>query len=172
MKRSIYFLILSGLLLSLVCCGKAEGPPGIGDAAANFHLNTLGHERFYLNQHKSNVVVLVFWATWCRSCKTEMVALQSLANQPGWQDVTVAAVCTDPENLGDVKNIVKNLKISYPVLLDHGARLFKKFNLTAYPTTLILGPGQRLRFVRVGYDPAIMNQVKSKVMSLLKGETK
>ncbi len=172
MKRPIHFLILWGLLLSLLNCGKTDGPPGIGDAAANFHLNTLKHERFYLNQHKGKVVVLVFWATWCRSCKTQMVALQAPGTLPDPRDVTVAAVCTDPENLGDVKNIVNNLGISYPVLLDHGARLFNKFQLTAYPTTLIFGPNQRLRLVRVGYDRAIMNQVKLKVMDLLKGETK
>lgn len=172
MKRIVYFLILAGLLVSLINCGKTNDPPGAGKAVANFRLNTLGHERFYLNQHKGKVVVLVFWATWCRSCKTEMVELQSLKNRPGWRDVTLAAVCTDPENLGDVKSIVKNLKISYPVLLDHGAGLFNKFQLTAYPTTLVLDPHQRLRFIRVGYDPAVMKGIKSKVMGLLKGEVK
>jgi peroxiredoxin len=172
MKPVLNFLILLGLALSPIRCGKTDSTPGIGKKTANFRLNTLNHERFYLNQNKGKIVILVFWATWCRSCKTEMVVLQNFTTLPGWQDVTVAAVCTDPENLGDVKSIVQNLKISYPVLLDHDARLFQKFQLTAYPTTLIFDRRQRLSFIRVGCDPVVLNQVKSKVISLLQSELK
>jgi peroxiredoxin len=171
MKPILNFLTCFGLVLSLINCGETAGPPGIGKTAANFQLNTLEHERFYLNQNKGKVVVLVFWATWCRACKTEMVVLQELTMLPGWQGVTVAAVCTDPENLGLVKNIVQNLKISYPVLLDPEARLFEKFQLTAYPTTLIFDRQQRLSLVRVGYDAVVMNQVKSKVLSLVRSDS-
>ena len=171
MRPVINFLILFCLILLLISCGKTGGPPVIGETAANFRLNTLDHERFYLNQNKGKVVVLIFWATWCRACKTEMVVLQNFTALPGWQDVTVAAVCTDPENLSDVKSIVRNLKISYPVLLDHNARLFQKFQLTLYPTTLIIDQRQRLSFIRVGYDPAIMNRIKSKVISLARSDS-
>lgn len=172
MRPILNFLILLGLVLSLIRCGETDGPPGLGEKAANFRLNTLDHERFYLNQYKGNVVVLVFWATWCRACKTEMVVLQNFTAQPGWKDVIVAAVCTDPENLDDVKSIVQNLKITFPVLLDHEARLFEKFQLTAYPTTLIFDQQQRLSFVRVGYDPGIMKQIRSKALSLVRSDSK
>jgi peroxiredoxin len=172
MKPILNFFILFGLVFLTISCAKIDGPPGIGKTVTNFRLNTLGHERFYLNQHKGKVVVLVFWATWCRACKTQMVVLQTFTALPGWQDVIVAAVCTDPENLADVKSIVQNLKISYPVLLDPDARLFNKFQLTAYPTTLIIGPQGRLSFTRVGYDAAIMNQIKSKVISLAGRESR
>ncbi|UCH96749.1 MAG: TlpA family protein disulfide reductase [Candidatus Aminicenantes bacterium] len=171
MKPILNFLALFSLVLSLISCGTTGGPPGIGKKAANFRLNTLEHERFYLNQHKGKVVVLVFWTTWCRACKTEMKVLQDFTALPVWRDVTVAAVCTDPENLSDAKSIVENLKISYPVLLDPGARLFHKFQLTAYPTTLIFDRQQRLSFLRVGYDQFVMNQVKSKVLSLVRSDS-
>jgi peroxiredoxin len=172
MKPILNFLILLGLVLSLIRCGETDGPPGLGEKTANFRLNTLGHERFYLNQYKGNVVVLVFWATWCRSCKTEMVVLQTLTTLPEWKHVTAAAVCTDPENLSDARNIVQNLKITFPVLLDHEARLFEKFQLTAYPTTLIFDQDQQLSFVRVGYDPGIMKQIRSKVLNLVRSDSK
>jgi len=171
MKPILSFLTCFALVLSLINCGSPDRPPGIGKKTANFQLNTLEHERFYLNQNKGKVVVLVFWATWCRACKTEMAILQDFIALPAWQEVTAAAVCTDPENLGQVKSIVQNLKISYPVLLDPGARLFQKFQLTAYPTTLIIDQRQRLNFIRVGCDPTIMNQIKSKVISLARSDS-
>jgi len=171
MKPILIFFTCFGLVLPLINCGNTDEPGGIGKTAANFQLNTLEHERFYLNQNKGKVVVLVFWASWCRACKTEMVVLQEFTTLPDWEEVIVAAVCTDPENLDLVKNIVENLKISYPVLLDPGARLFEKFQLTAYPTTLVFDRQQRLSFVRVGYDAIVMNQVKSKVLSLLRSDS-
>ncbi len=159
------FLIL-GLILSVTHCGPKHNGLDIGDTVPNFRLDTLGHERFYLNQHKNKVVVLVFWATWCRPCKTEMVELQTLTKQPGWKNVTVAAVCTDPENTGDAKNIVRQLELTYPILMDHASQLYKKFGLTARPTTLIIDGHQRLSFFRVGYDSNIKAQINSKVISL------
>jgi len=170
MKPILIFITCCGLVLSLINCSNTNESGGIGKTAANFQLNTLDHDRFYLNQNKGKVVVLVFWATWCRACKSEMVVLQDFTTLPGWEEVTVAAVCTDPENLDLVKDIVQNLKISYPVLLDPEARLFKKFQLTAYPTTLIFDREQHLGFVRVGYDAIVMSQVKAKVLSLVRSE--
>lgn len=160
-----FFLVL-GLILSITGCGKIDNAPRIGDTVSDFRLDTLTHERFYLNQHKNNVVVLLFWATWCRPCKTEMIELQTLTLRPGWKNVTVAAVCTDPENITDVENIVKHLELTYPILLDYESKLFDKFGLTAHPTTLIIDPHQRLSFLRVGYDSNIMAQINSKVVSL------
>jgi len=163
-----YFLIL-GLVLSITGCGTSDNAPAVGDTVSDFRLDTLTHERFYLNQHRDKVVVLVFWATWCRPCKTEMVELQHLARQPGWKNVTAAAVCTDPENIGDVGNIVRSLELTYPILLDYESRLYDKFGLSAHPTTLIIDRNQRLSFIRVGYDSNIMAQINSKVVSLETG---
>jgi len=160
-----YFLIL-GLVLSITGCGKNNNAPRIGDTVSDFRLDTLTHERFYLNRHKDNVVVLLFWATWCRPCKTEMAELQNLTQQPGWKNVTAAAVCTDPENITDARNIVKRLELTYPILMDYESKLFDKFGLSAHPTTLIVDRHQRLSFVRVGYDSIIMAQINSKVLSL------
>lgn len=159
------FLIL-GLILSITGCSPGNNTLDIGDTVSDFRLDTLTHERFYLNQHKDKVVVLIFWATWCRPCKTEMVELQSLAKRPEWKNVTVAAVCTDPENISDAQNIVKHLGLTYPILLDHASQLHHKFGISAHPTTLIIDQYQRLSFLRVGYDSNIMAQINSKVVSL------
>ncbi len=164
--RSWAVILLCGFGLCLTACGSGGGKSNIGAVVQDFRLDTLEHERFYLNQHKGKVVVLVFWATWCRSCKTEMVELQAAFKTPAWKDVVVAAVNTDPENLSDVKSIVQALGIAYPVLLDREARLFDRFGIPALPTTLIIDPEQRLSFFRVGYDRGILTQLETKIANL------
>ena len=166
-KRPILkFLFLLIPVLGIVTCSAPGDKLRPGQFMTNFQLDTLTHQRFYLNQQTGKPVVLVFWATWCRYCKTEMVELQPLTRLPGWQDVVIASVCTDPENLSDVKDIVSHLNITYPVLLDHNGQLFNKYGLTTLPTTLIIDQNQRLCSFKTGYDANILNLVKDTVANL------
>lgn len=153
------------LIVSLNRCGQPAGTPGIGKKVHDFRLNTLDHGRFYLNRQANRVTVLVFWATWCRACKTEMSALQTASQENNWNNVTIAAVCTDPENLDLVKTITRDLGIKYPVLLDHNAELFKKFGLKALPVTIIIGENQELLFSRTGYSSTLLGHIKSIIMN-------
>ena len=139
----------------------------VGERAKDFRLETLAHDRFYLNQYRGQVVVLVFWATWCSSCKQELVALKSLAENFPQNLFMIASICTDPEAVDAVKAIVRSLDIPYPVLLDQGANVFRQYNLRGYPTTLIIDRQGRVSFIRFGYSPAIMKQITMKIESLL-----
>ena len=40
---------------------------------------------------------------------------------PQYKNLVVAAVCNDPENIDDLKRIIKSLDLNYPVLLDKKA---------------------------------------------------
>lgn len=162
-------LILCLSILWSAACG-GTGAADIGSVVKNFRLDTLEHDRFYLNRHKGKVVVLVFWATWCRACKTEMVELQAALKRPAWQDVVVAAVNTDPENLSDVKRIVQDLGITYPILLDRRAGLFNRFAQPALPVSIVIDTRQRLSFLRVGYDRALIDQLQTKILKLVNSE--
>lgn len=166
MPPILKFFLVPALILSITGCGSNDNTIDIGDTVSDFRLDTLTRERFYLNDHKDRIVVLLFWATWCRPCKTEMVELQTLTKQPGWKNVTAAAVCSDPENIDLAENIVRNLELTYPILMDYESKLFDKFGLSAHPTTLIIDRHQRVSFIRVGYDSNIMAQINSKVFSL------
>jgi peroxiredoxin len=137
-----------------------------GDIAKDFRLDTLTHERFYLNQHKDKVVVLVFWATWCSVCKAELVELKSLKNMPGNENLVVAGICSDPENINDMKQLTKSLNLDYPVLLDKRQVVTDRYRVSSFPTTVIINQKGVVSFIRIGYNSAIANQVKTKVAGL------
>jgi peroxiredoxin len=136
----------------------------------NFRLDTLGHDRFYLNQHRGKVVVLAFWSTWCTVCKSEMVELKSFAALPEHKDIVVAAVCNDPENIDDAKTIIQALDINYPVLLDKKAHIFNKLKMSAVPTTIVIDQSGKISLTKQGYDANIKQQIKTGVESLLAAE--
>jgi len=166
-KSLLYkIVVLVGLGVLLSSCGADSDKVSPGDIAKDFRLDTLTHKRFYLNQHKDKVVVLVFWATWCTVCKTELVELKSLRNIPGSENLVVAGICSDPENINEVKQLAKNLNIDYPVLLDKRQSVTDRYGISSFPTTVIIDQKGVVSFIREGYNSAIANQVKTKVAGL------
>jgi thiol-disulfide isomerase/thioredoxin len=148
-------------------CRKDNNSEYKKSSPIDFRLDTLGHDRFYLNQHRGKVVVLAFWATWCIACKSELVELKSVAAAPEYKDVFFAAVCNDAENIDDAKKVIESLGIDYPVLLDKDAKVFKSLGLSAVPTTIVIDQAGRVSLTKLGYDAGIMRQIKKNIETLL-----
>ncbi len=167
MRPKVFLSLAAAALLG--CSRGAPGRPArsTGKAAPDFRLDTLSHGRFYLNAQRGRAVVLVFWWTTCQACKQEMVALKGLRDELGPRGVVVASVCTDPEDLGEVRRIVGDLGVGYPVLLDRGGGVAGKYGVRAVPTTVVVDPKGRMRLVREGYSPALMRQLRRTVEGLL-----
>ncbi len=162
-------LIARGIicLLTICLCDCGGNSLTLGKRVPSFRLDTLRHERFYLEDYRQKTVILVFWATWCRSCKKEMAALEALHRDSRFRDVAMAAVCTDPEHRTDIETIISGLGISYPVLMDTDARLYKRFDIEALPFTMLIRPGGRLAFKRTGYDGVLMQNLEAKLLAVV-----
>jgi len=171
MRQSRYGIIIMFCFAVLLGgCRKDNNSESGKSEPIDFRLDTLSHERFYLNQHRGKVVVLAFWSTWCIACKSELVELKSVAASPEYKGVFIAAVCNDPENIDDVETIVKSLAIGYPVLLDKEAKVFKELGMFAVPTTIVIDQTGKISLVRQGFDAGIMRQIKKKIESLIASE--
>jgi peroxiredoxin len=163
MRLSLYGIILIFCFAAVIGgCRSDNDSVRTKSEVIDFRLDTLGHERFYLNQYRGKVVVLAFWSTWCATCKSELVELKSFAAAPEYKNLVVAAVCNDPENIDDVKTIAKTLAIDYPVLLDK-----QKLGMSAVPTTIVIDQTGKVSLTRQGYDAGIMRQIKKNIETLL-----
>ena len=143
-----------------------------GDTLPGFRLQTIDHTRFYANRQKGHVMVLVFWATWCTHCKQELIEIKKLPARFAPGRVMVAGICTDPENAELIKEVVQGFHIDFPMLLDEGARLFKRFGLNAYPTTVAVGPDGRVIMVAKGFNDTVYRQMVSKITLALEAGNK
>jgi peroxiredoxin len=159
--KIVLVLCLAGFLVS---CKRDGDKPS---TARDFWLHTLARGRFYLNQQRGKVVVLVFWATWCSSCKGEMIELKSFEDIPGAEKLVVATICTDPENIDKVKETAKDMHINYPILLDRGEKVSRKYKISVLPTTIVIDKAGKISFKSEGYDSTIMEQLRTKVAGLL-----
>ena len=111
-----------------------------------------------LSDYRGKVILLNFWATDCGGCVLEIPSIIDL--QRAYKDgaFTVVGVSMDIpyENLkdaqeawGKVKPFIAKSKINYPILMGDES-LFKEFNLTQLPDTLLIDKSGRVAAVYVG----------------------
>ena len=57
---------------------KAKLYPRVGDLAPDFTVPRLDGGQFTLSEQRGKLVLLDFWATWCRPCLAEMPAIKDI----------------------------------------------------------------------------------------------
>src|SRR5690625_6969692 len=79
-----------------------------GDAAPpapDFVLTTIDGDKFRLADHRGQVVVVNFWATWCATCHYEIPDFIRLQDESGMTHVFFAGVTTERRNRGDAVHL-------------------------------------------------------------------
>lgn len=99
----------------------------IGDKAPDFTINEAGGKTYRLSDLKGKVVMLQFTASWCSVCRTEMPFIEKdIWNEKKAAGLVVLGIDRD-EPLDKVVKFKKDIKISYPLVLDPGADIFGLF---------------------------------------------
>ena len=73
------FVLLAALTALPAFDGWSMGSrvPTVGMQAEDFSLIDLDGKSQSLSQYRGKIVLVNFWATWCKSCTTEMPAMQA-----------------------------------------------------------------------------------------------
>lgn len=86
--------------------------------APNFSVTSLNGETVALENYKGKIVLLDFWATWCKPCVHTMPSLQKLHDQFSTRNFSVLGVAIDEQGEKKVKAFVKKHRLTYPISLD------------------------------------------------------
>ncbi len=111
--------------------------PVVGAPAPDFSLNNLAGSAVRLSDLKGQVVLVNFWATWCGPCRLEMPSIQQQYEALKDKGFTVLAVNLD-EPAEDVGRYTSALGLTFPVLLDPGAKVNDLYRVRGYPTTFFV----------------------------------
>ncbi|HET7010431.1 MAG TPA: TlpA disulfide reductase family protein [Anaerolineales bacterium] len=122
--------------------------PGVGSSAPDFELTSLDGDRVRLSALQGRVVLLNFWATWCDPCRLEMPDLQTRADRFGDQLVVLGINFDEPE--ADVRAFQEELGLTFPLLLDPGAKVQQLYRVVGYPTSVFVDEDGIVRFTHVG----------------------
>ncbi|MEA4924515.1 MAG: TlpA disulfide reductase family protein [Syntrophomonadaceae bacterium] len=113
-----------------------------GKLAPEISLDDLNGQPVKLSDYRGKVVILNFWASWCRPCKSEMPDLDEAAREfsQGSGAVLLTVNLTDGsrETAETARKYVADNRLALTVLLDTQSRAANAYNITSIPTTYII----------------------------------
>jgi peroxiredoxin len=116
-----------------------ERPPAVGNPAADFTLPDLNGRQLRLSDYRGKMVLLNFWATWCKPCTTEMPAMQAAYDKLREQGLVVLAV-NELEDTAKVRQHIETYGHTFPVLMDGNNRVANMYGVFGLPVTVFIDP--------------------------------
>ena len=114
-----------------------ERVPAAGMPAADFTLTDLDGHQQSLSQYRGKVVLLNFWATWCKPCTTEMPAMQTTYDRLRDEGFVVLAV-NELEDDDKVREHIRAYKHTFPVLMDRENRVANLYGVYGLPVSVFI----------------------------------
>ena len=133
--------------------------PDVTENIYDYHLADIRGESIAFETYKGKPLLVHFWATWCPTCKLEASNIESVSKH--YNVVTIAVNSGSNEEL---LGYLKEKELSYKVINDFDGKLSKKFNIEAYPSTLIYNPKGELSFTEVGYSTTLGLEARLKLL--------
>ena len=124
--------------------------------ARPFALRTLDGQRFELAAQLGKVVLVNFWATWCKPCEEEMPALQAAYHALADEGLVIVGVdLYDAERAQgrgeqEVRAFTSRYGVQYPIVLDETGQVARDYRISPIPVSYFIDPAGAVRFVRVG----------------------
>jgi peroxiredoxin len=127
-----------GVLWALSTGDRTRDPIEPGRPAPDFSLPVLGSDAsLSLGSLRGQVVLLNFWATWCKPCEDEMPAMQSLHQALGDRGFALLAVSVDDDPRA-VEEFATRLGLSFPILLDPEKKAADAYQSYRFPESYLI----------------------------------
>jgi cytochrome c biogenesis protein CcmG/thiol:disulfide interchange protein DsbE len=142
------YLILPQLSRQVSSTGKLVGTP-----APEFSLPILHggdpQSRISLHALAGNVVVLDFWASWCKPCVAQARILSELAPRHAAENVVFVGVNT-ADNPDRAQAFASAHQLPYPSVFDSGDEVANAYGAQSLPTLVVIDPAGNIADVNVG----------------------
>ncbi|TET36032.1 MAG: TlpA family protein disulfide reductase [Anaerolineales bacterium] len=147
----LVWVFVLGLLavLGIGLVRSQRGSIRVGDRVPNLVLSTFDGDEIDFADLRGQIVVVNFWASWCKPCEQEAVELEQayqLYKDQGVVFLGVDYVDTETE----ARAYLAKFGITYPNGPDLGTRISQAFRMLGVPETYIIGPDGRLAAVKIG----------------------
>lgn len=126
-------IVLSGLL------GMAARPPLVGSPAPEIVLKDLQGRDVKLSDLRGKVVLVNFWATWCKPCKEEMPAMQASYDKLRDKGFVVLAV-NELEDTARVAEHIRTHGHTFEVVMDHNNQVANMYGVVGLPASFLIDP--------------------------------
>ena len=152
----VVILVAFGVLigfLALIAWGlnrSMRGPIVVGDQVPEIQMVTFDGKAIRTSDYAGKVIVLNFWASWCKPCEQEAAdleaAYQSMKESGDVVFIGLAYVDTEPNSLA----YLTKFGITYPNGPDLRTTVSQMFRIRGVPETYVIGPTGKLAYAMIG----------------------
>lgn len=162
-------LLLAALLAVLVI---NEGSALAGDPRSLVMTDVNGKTVDFGAHLGKDVLVISFWATYCKPCKTEMPFLQDLHQRLGPKGVKVIGISLDtPDTEALVLPLLQNNGYTYSVVIDRQSEAVDLLNpKSSMPFLLVFDRSGEAAFTKDGFSPSDRDAIEAEILELLARE--
>ena len=159
--RSLFFSVL--LLLHVA---PAAAQPQVGMPAPAIYAELLDGGSFDSAKQRGKVIVLNFWASWCKPCRQEMPALDAYYRAHRAEGLELIAISI--EEPADIAKVTRTMKdFSFPAALASSARIEGYGRPWRLPITFVIDRRGVLRFDGLKYAKALDVPALEKIVTPL-----
>ncbi len=120
-----------------------------GKPAPNFKLQSVAGKEVGLEDLKGKFVLLDFWATWCAPCRHDLPVIEKLHQEFHRKGLAVIGIDAG-EDSETISQFLQTSKLSYPILLAADSGVLPSYNVTAFPTVVLIDAEGKIIFYHVG----------------------
>lgn len=123
-----------------------------GTRAPEISGKTLDGTEVRLSEFRGHPVVVVFWTTWCPSCREEFPALVAAEAGHRAEGLKVLGVngLDQERRRADVEAFIAETEATFPIVLDARGRYRRAYRLFGQPTTVFIDSAGMIRRVVSG----------------------
>lgn len=160
----VWALIIAVLIMVGVQLTRVRGGPISQGPAPDFTLATFNDDTFTLSDHLGQVVVINFWAAWCKPCEEEAEDLEQTWRVYQDQDVIFIGVDYLDVHI-DALAYLEKWDITYPNGDDVETRVSQAYRIAGVPETFVIDRNGNVAKLFIG--PVTRGELSATIEQLL-----
>ena len=119
-----------------------------------------------LSHYRGQVVVVDFWASWCKPCRQSIPWLNDLRKRYAGQGLVIIGFNVDAERT-DAERFQRDVPIGFDVIYDPQGKLAEQFRVQGMPSSFVFDRDGKLARTLLGYRDVQRQQHEAEIQELL-----
>lgn len=158
-------LTIMSMVITLVPF-RVNAAPRAGQPAPNFKVVTTSGQPITLDNYHGHVLVMDFFATWCKPCRVSIPHLIEMNRKYGKQGLQVLGMSADEDGERLVKTFADEQRINYPIALAGEAALID-YGVRSVPVMFVIDKKGKVAEIFRGFTDEVGSSSEQLIKKLL-----